>query len=87
MQNRIIVPAHYDVDIVIKYDTIKGHTQLEVKNRGKMQLTMWQIAGLLSQHAASLIQSLLNGKVNMEKLPFDATPEENKTNGGDSNAT
>jgi hypothetical protein len=85
MQNRIIVPAHYDVDVLIKFDPIKGQTELQIRNRGKIQVSMWQVAALLAEHASSLIKSLISGQLKVDHVA-EAT-ETKPANGGDSNAS
>jgi len=86
MQNRIIIPANYTVEVILKYDPVNGQTELNVRNRSKIQVSMWQVVGLLTEHSASLVRSLLAGKVEMK--PAAEQPQtEVKTNGGDNNAT
>jgi len=73
MSNRIIVPANYTIEVIIRVDPVNGQSDLMVRNRSKIQLTMWQIAGLLTEHAAHVMHTLLtNGKVKQ-------TPVEDKT--------
>lgn len=83
--NRIYVPVNYDVDIVIKYSTLKGQTELQVRNRSKIQLTTLQIAMILSEHCANVLRNLFTGKENVKQLPQEQPTE--KPNGGDSNAS
>ena len=87
MQNRIIVPANYMIDVVIKFDPSNGRTELQVRNRSNVQFTMWQVAGLLAEHTASLMRSLLQGKIKMQSVSDEKLEEIKPVNGGDHNAT
>ena len=80
--NRIIVPANFTVDIIIRYDPIKGGTELQIRNRSNLQISMFQIAGLLAEHNSQIMRNLLSGKIKIEEVPDPDV----KPNGGDNNA-
>lgn len=68
MQNRIIVPANYTIELVIRLDPVKGQSELQVRNRTKSNLSMLQVAGLLMEHAANVMRSILAGNVKLTKV-------------------
>ena len=74
MPNRIIIPANYTVDVIVKYDPNTGQTELRVHNRGTKQIPLIQLAGLLSEHSAALIKSSLEGKVELTPIDKGGTP-------------
>lgn len=73
MSNRIVVPANFTVEVVIKLDPVTGRSELQVRNRSKVQFTTWQVAGLMLEHATNMFRSLLAGTLKQTPL------EENKT--------
>lgn len=76
MSNRIIVPVVYDFEVMIKVSTRTGQSEMRIRNRSNKQITMWQVAGLLVEHASTTMKSLLTtGKV--IQTPF-TTEEEQK---------
>jgi hypothetical protein len=81
MANRIIVPANYTFEVIIKLDPANGQSELQVRNRSNQQISMWQVAGMLAEHTANIMKSLLMGTVKAEPL------KEQPTNDGDNNAT
>lgn len=84
--NRIINPnTRYTMQIVIDYDPATGDTQLQVRNRSGLKVSMLQVACLLSEHNATLIRSLVTGTTKMEKV--DQSAAQPAPNGGDSNAS
>jgi len=85
MSNRIIVPANYSIKVVIELDPRTGQTQLLINNRSNHPLSTLQVAGLLAEHNASLMKSIITNTVKLEP----ETPETNnsKPNGGDNHAT
>jgi len=86
MPNRIIVPAHFDFELIIKVDTNGGQSELQIRNRSHKQVTMWQIVGLLIEHASTITKSLLTtGKVIQSPLQEQTTEQstESKVNGGE----
>jgi hypothetical protein len=87
MTNRIVVPANYTIEVIIKLDPVNGQSELLVRNRSNVQIGMWQIAGLLAEHTANVMKSLLMGKVK-QTPPATQTPTEIKpTSNGGNNAT
>ena len=63
MVNRIIVPANYTFEVIIKVDPMNGQSELQIRNRSKIQISMWQVAGLLAKHVSGIMESLLSGKL------------------------
>ena len=87
MANRIIVPAHFDFEIVIRLDTNNGESDLQLRNRSKKQISMLQVVGMLAEHTAHIMKVLLTtGKV-METVVEEKSTEPVKSNGGDNNAS
>lgn len=78
MSNRIIVPANYTFELIIKLDPVKGQSELQVRNRSNIQITMWQIAALLAKHTAHVMDSLLSGKVKTELVKEENSSVEEK---------
>lgn len=70
MTNQIIVPAKFDVEIRILFDPYNGQTEMQVVNKGSRTVSMLQIAGLVSEHAAGLIKQMVTGelKKNMQEM-------------------
>lgn len=74
MSNRIIVPANYSVEVIIKVDPSNGQSELMIRNRSNVQIGMMQIAGLLIEHAANVMRSLLTtGRVSFTPA-IESTP-------------
>lgn len=86
MPNRIIVPANFTFEVILRVDPVNGQSEMVIRNRSGRQITMWQVAGLLVTHASNTINSLLTtGKVQETPIP-DNTVEplpESKPNGGE----
>lgn len=79
--NRIIIPANYLMEIIIKFDPVNGQTELQVRNRSKVQVDMLKVVGLLQEHAATLLRSIIENKLQVAPVKEPAAP-----NGGE-NAT
>lgn len=79
MTNRIIVPANYSIEVTVKLDPRTGQSELQIKNRSTTQISMMQVAGMLIEHAANLMRTLLT-KGGIVGTPFE-TPNapENQT--------
>lgn len=75
-QNRIIVPSHFSVFVEIKLDPNNGQTELQVRNVSGKNISMLQIAGLLSEHVASVMRGLITGTTEMK--PVEAPAESPK---------
>jgi hypothetical protein len=69
MKNRIIVPANYTFEVIIKVDPSNGQSELHVRNRSSMQIGQLQIAGLLMEHATNVMRTLLTkGHLNVTQV-------------------
>jgi hypothetical protein len=66
MTNRIVIPANFTFEVIIKVDPVNGQSELLIRNRSKVQISMWQVAGLLAEHTSVVMKSLLAGKVKQE---------------------
>ena len=64
--NRIIVPANYDIEVTIAFDSRSGQTELRIKN-GK-PINMLVVAGLLSNHASELLKQIITSTVKTEVI-------------------
>lgn len=63
--SRIIVPASYNVEIKLLFDSNTGQSELQVRNISKVNivnLTMIQLAGLLIEHASNILRKIASGK-------------------------
>lgn len=81
--NRIINPnTRYTMQITINYDPATGDTEMQVRNRSGVNVSMLQVACLLAEHNATLIRTLVTGTTKLEPVKETTT----KPNGGD-NAT
>lgn len=69
MSNRIIVPANYTFEVILKVDPTNGQSEMQIRNRSNIQVTMWQVVGLLVEHTATLTKTLLSGK-NIQRQPI-----------------
>ncbi len=70
MTNRIIVPANFTIEVIIKIDPRNGQSELHVRNRSAVQLGQLQIAGLLLEHATNVMRTLLTqGQLNVLQVP------------------
>lgn len=67
MSNRIVIPANYTVDVVIKYDPVSGQTELQVRNRSKITLKSLQIAALLLEHGTTMLRGIVQGTLEVSK--------------------
>lgn len=77
-QNRIIIPAKYNLEITISVDTNTGQSEWRI-SKGQ-PLSMLYIAGIFLQHAAELIKRIITSASGVLKT-------EPKPNGELSNAT
>lgn len=83
--NRIINPnTKYTMQVIIDYDPSTGDTQLQVRNRSGINVSMLQVSTLLAEHNATLLRTIVTNTVKMEKVTEEETA---KPNGGDHNAT
>lgn len=95
MTNRIVIPANYTFEVIIKVDPVNGQSELMVRNRSKVQITMYQVVALLIEHASHAMKSLMTGTVKQVRVPeqksvkldVEVELEENKANGGEPNAS
>ena len=84
MVNRIIVPANYTFEVIIKVDPTNGQSELQIRNRSGINITMWQVAALLSEHATSILKSLITGK--LKQMPAQEEQKQQPPTGGDGGA-
>lgn len=72
----LIVPKHlaYDLEIKIMFNTRTGATELQLHtgSQGLKQINTIQIAGVLSEHATSLLRAAVSG--NLQVVPITAKP-------------
>lgn len=57
MQNRIIVPAKFNTEIVILLDSVSGQTELKVKQGN---INMLALVGILMEHATGLLRQMMS---------------------------
>lgn len=85
MVNRIIVPANYTFEVIIKVDPTSGQSELQIRNRSRVQISMWQVAGLLAKHVSNIMESLLSGK--LKQIPVQEDQQQPPAgDGGDGGA-
>ena len=77
-QNRIIIPAKYNLEITISVDTQTGQSEWRI-SKGQ-PLSLLYIAGIFSQHAAEMIKRIITSASGVLKT-------EPKPNGDVNNAT
>jgi hypothetical protein len=69
----IIVPNPYDLEIHVLFNTRNGNTELRMKSQTLKQINMLQVAGVLSEHASSLLRQLVSGTV--KAIPVNETSQ------------
>lgn len=69
MSNRIVVPANYTFELLVRLDPKNGQSELQVKNRSNVNIGQLQIAGLLMEHATNVMRTILTrGQLNVTKV-------------------
>lgn len=81
--NRIINPnTKYTMQVIIDYDPATGDTQMQIRNRSGVNVSMLQVCTLLAEHNSTLLRTIITGTTKLEPVK-EETP---KPNGGDNNA-
>ena len=68
LKSPLVQPASYPVEIKILFDPRTGNTELQVRNTGMIAVDMIKVAGLLTAHASSVIDSLINRNLKMQPI-------------------
>jgi hypothetical protein len=66
----IVVPNPYDLEIHVLFNTRSGKTELRMKSMTLKEINMLQVAGVLSEHATTLLRQLVSG-TNIKAEPIN----------------
>lgn len=78
----LVVPqgAAYDLEITVMFNTKNGNSELRMRSDTLKEFNLLQIAGILSEHATSLLRQLMSGQ-KIDAVPLTEEKKEGKANG------